>query len=65
LHVRIHQLYALAIRREEKKKILIDFLIKVHETLVNEMNKRKIKHVSPLTLSISLKFLRKIRGNND
>lgn len=59
LHRRIHQLYALAVKREPTKKEFISFLEKTHEILVNEMNKRKMSHNSPLTLKASLKFLRR------
>lgn len=59
LHRRIHQLYALGIKRKIIKKEFVLFLEKTHQILLEEMNKRKILHNSPLTLSISLKFLRK------
>lgn len=59
LHRRVHQLYALAMRKKPTKKEFVSFLQNIHEILINEMNKRQIKHNSPLTLTISLKFLHK------
>lgn len=47
LHRRIHQLYSLAKKRKSKPE-LINFLKSVDKILVDEMNRRKMKHTSIL-----------------
>lgn len=46
LHIRVHQLYSLALMRNNKD--LADELYRTHGYIVNEMLKRKIKHSSNL-----------------
>lgn len=48
LHIRVHQLYSLAVIRNNKD--LANELYRTHGYIVSEMSKRKIKHSSPLKI---------------
>ena len=58
LHRRVHQLYGVAKKRDYKQEDFYNFLTKVHTTLANEIDRRGMNHNSPLTLSVSLKYLK-------
>ena len=51
LHRRSHQLYIQAKNRDTLK--LLSFLTDVHLLIVNEMEKRKLIHKSPLSLKVN------------
>jgi len=46
LHLRVHQLYSLAKRRDNKD--LMKSLIKTHSILISEIERRGMKHSTPL-----------------
>ena len=47
-HRKTHMLYAGAIKRKPINKIFINSIVGLHDKLVKEMLKRKIKHTTPL-----------------
>ncbi len=51
LHRRSHQLYIQAKNRDNLK--LLSFLTDIHLLIVNEMEKRKLIHKSPLSLKVN------------
>jgi hypothetical protein len=48
LHRRVHQLFGVSKKRQHLNKEYVRFLISVHAILIMEMNKRNLKHNTPL-----------------
>ena len=51
LHRKCHMLYGAWTKKGNVKKEAFDFIMKVHDELVKEMNRRNLKHNSPLEMS--------------
>lgn len=52
LHFRIHQLYSQAKQRDNQE--LLKYLQEKHRLIVEEMERRNMKHESPLNMSLNL-----------
>ena len=48
-HTQAHELYKRAVKQKPPNKVFIHQVVELHDSLTNEMLKRRIKHSTPIT----------------